>query len=135
MICDAAEEGFVGQIVGVEVGGEHDHELERDLEFHAVAQRQVLYQQTRGTLAMLAQWISWAFDKQHKDQTNEPLLTLGSAPLHVPGFRGAVLGQIGESRLVTAIDSDIATGRPVAPEEQTAPKLATLFKVTADTFS
>src|SRR5262245_2926904 len=35
------------------------------------------YQQTRGTLAMLAQWISWAFDKHHKDQTNEPLLTLG----------------------------------------------------------
>lgn len=66
------------------------------------------YQQTRGTLAMLAQWISWAFAKQHQDQTVEPLLTLGSAPLQVPAFRGAVLGQLGESRLAAAIDSDIA---------------------------
>ena len=57
---------------------------------------------------MLAQWISWAFAKQHQDQTVEPLLTLGSAPLHVPALRGAVLGQIGESRLATAIESDIA---------------------------
>ncbi len=59
------------------------------------------YQQTRGTLAMLAQWVSWAFAKQHREQTVEPLLTLGSAPLHVMGFRGAVLGQVGESRLST----------------------------------
>jgi hypothetical protein len=56
------------------------------------------YQQTRGTLAMLAQWISWAFAKQHQDQTVEPLLTVGSAPLHVPAFRAAVLGQLGETR-------------------------------------
>ncbi len=66
------------------------------------------YQQTRGTLAMLAQWVSWAFAKQHREQTVEPLLTLGSAPLHVMGFRGAVLGQVGESRLSTAIETDIA---------------------------
>jgi hypothetical protein len=66
------------------------------------------YQQTRGTLAMLAQWVSWAFAKQHQGQTVEPLLTLGSAPLHVSAFRGAVLGQLGESRLATAIESDIA---------------------------
>ena len=66
------------------------------------------YQQTRGTLAMLAQWVSWAFAKQHQEQTVEPLLTLGSAPLQVMGFRGAVLGQVGESRLSTAIETDIA---------------------------
>jgi hypothetical protein len=66
------------------------------------------YQQTRGTLAMLAQWVSWAFAKQHREQTVEPLLTLGSAPLHVMGFRSAVLGQVGESRLSTAIETDIA---------------------------
>jgi hypothetical protein len=57
---------------------------------------------------MLAQWASWAFAKQHREQTVEPLLTLGSAPLHVMGFRGAVLGQVGESRLSTAIETDIA---------------------------
>jgi Protein of unknown function (DUF499) len=66
------------------------------------------YQQTRGTLAMLAQWVSWSFAKQHQEQTVEPLLTIGSAPLHVPGFRSAVLGQLGESRLAAAIETDIA---------------------------
>jgi hypothetical protein len=66
------------------------------------------YQQTRGTLAMLAQWISWAFKVHHREQTAEPLLTLGSAPLHVPEFRSAVLGQLGEARLAAAIEADIS---------------------------
>jgi len=66
------------------------------------------YQQTRGTLAMLAQWVSWAFRTHHREQVPEPLLTLGSAPLHVRGFRSVVLGQLGESRLATAVDADIA---------------------------
>ena len=39
---------------------------------------------------------------------NEPLITLGSAPLHVPEFRAVVLGQLGEARLDVAIDADIA---------------------------
>jgi hypothetical protein len=66
------------------------------------------YQQTRGTLAMLAQWISWAFRTGFTEARREPLITLGSAPLEVPDFRSVVLGQLGESRLVAAIDSDIA---------------------------
>ncbi|HIQ21756.1 MAG TPA: ATP-binding protein, partial [Planctomycetes bacterium] len=66
------------------------------------------YQQTRGTLAMLAQWISWAFREGHMQARREPLITLGSAPLGDPGFRSVVLGQLGESRLQTAIDTDIA---------------------------
>jgi len=33
---------------------------------------------------------------------------LGSAPLHAAEFRGVVLGQLGESRLLLAIDADIA---------------------------
>jgi hypothetical protein len=36
------------------------------------------------------------------------LITLGSAPVSEPGFRSVVLGQLGESRLVAAIDADIA---------------------------
>jgi len=36
---------------------------------------------------------------------------LGSAPLSEPGFRGVVLGQLGESRPVAAIDTDIAGGK------------------------
>jgi hypothetical protein len=66
------------------------------------------YQQTRGTLAMLAQWISLAAQDAFRKARTEPLITLGSAPLGEPGFRSVVLGQLGESRLVAAIDADIA---------------------------
>jgi hypothetical protein len=66
------------------------------------------YQQTRGTLAMLAQWISIAAQEGFRKARTEPLITLGSAPLAEPGFRSVVLGQLGESRLVAAIDTDIA---------------------------
>jgi hypothetical protein len=67
------------------------------------------YQQTRGTLAMLAQWISIAAQEGFRKARSEPLITLGSAPLSESGFRGVVLGQLGESRLVAAIDADIAS--------------------------
>ena len=66
------------------------------------------FQQTRGTLAMLAQWISWAAREHFQQARTEPLITLGSAPLHVPEFRAVVLGQLGESRLDTAIEADLA---------------------------
>ena len=66
------------------------------------------FQQTRGTLAMLAQWISWAHKDGFTRARTEPLITLGSAPLDVPEFRSVVLGQLGESRLMGAIDADIA---------------------------
>lgn len=66
------------------------------------------YQQTRGTLAMLAQWISWAYRTGFTEARREPLITLGSAPMEVLEFRSVVLGQLGESRLVAAIDSDIS---------------------------
>lgn len=67
------------------------------------------YQQTRGTLAMLAQWISCAFQEGYQKARKEALITLGSAPLDVPAFKAVVLGQAGESRLSTAIDTDIAS--------------------------
>ncbi len=66
------------------------------------------YQQTRGTLAMLAQWISIASQESFRKARTEPLITLGSAPLFESGFRGVVLGQLGENRLSAAIDADIA---------------------------
>ena len=66
------------------------------------------FQQTRGTLAMLAQWISWAHRDGFTKARTEPLITLGSAPLDVSDFAGVVLGQLGEARLSTAIDADIA---------------------------
>jgi hypothetical protein len=67
--------------------------------------------QTRGTLAMLAQWISWAYREGFTQARRESLITLGSAPLHVPEFRSVVLGQLGESRLLAAIETDIAGER------------------------
>ena len=67
------------------------------------------YQQTRGTLAMLAQWISLSYRTGFTEARNEPLITLGSAPLDMPEFRSVVLGQLGESRLVGAIDADISS--------------------------
>ncbi len=69
------------------------------------------FQQTRGTLAMLAQWISLAAREQFEKARREPLITLGSAPLQSPEFRAVVLGQLGETRLDTAILADIA-GEP-----------------------
>lgn len=66
------------------------------------------FQQTRGTLAMLAQWISWAYQDGFKRARKEPLITLGSAPLDVQSFRAAILGQLGNDRLGVPIDTDIA---------------------------
>ena len=66
------------------------------------------FQQTRGTLAMLAQWVSWAARQQFRQARTEALITLGSAPLHVPEFRAVVLGQLGEQRLDVAVAADLA---------------------------
>ena len=66
------------------------------------------FQKTRGALAMLAQWISSASSEQFRQARNEPLITLGSAPVHIPSFRETVLSQLGEQRLRTAIDVDPA---------------------------
>lgn len=67
-----------------------------------------MFQQTRGTLAMFAQWIAHAQKDGFAKARNEPLITLGSAPLEIPDFRSAVLGQLGETRLLAAITTDIA---------------------------
>lgn len=66
------------------------------------------YQRTRGTLAMLAQWISWAARDGFRKARREPLITLGSAPLDVAEFQATILGQLGEQRLLPAIEVDIA---------------------------
>ena len=66
------------------------------------------FQQTRGALAMLAQWISWAAREHFRKARTEPLITLGSAPLNVQEFRAVVLGQLGETRLDVAIEADLA---------------------------
>ena len=72
------------------------------------------FQQTRGALAMLAQWISLAYREQFRLARKEPLITLGSAPLHIPTFRAELLGQLGEQRLDAAISADLAGDTPHA---------------------
>ncbi len=66
------------------------------------------YQQTRGTLAMFAQWLSQAARESFIAARMEPLITLGSAPLHNSAFRSLVLSQLNEPRLGPAIEADIA---------------------------
>ena len=69
------------------------------------------YQQTRGTLAMLAQWVSLAYREGFTRARREAFITLGSAPLHDRSFCSLVLGQLGEPRLLPAIEVDIAGER------------------------
>lgn len=76
--------------------------------FHRKWQILPQFQQTRGALAMLAQWISIAYRKDHQSARREPLITLGSAPIDISEFRSIVLGQLGETRLLSAIDADIS---------------------------
>ena len=66
------------------------------------------YQQTRGTLGMLAQWLSRLYASHHQQARAEPLITLGSAPLEDRSFRATILGQLGEPRLTTAIEADLS---------------------------
>jgi hypothetical protein len=63
---------------------------------------------------MFAQWVLIAFGKDHREARREPLITLGSAPLHVRELRSVVLGQLGEVRLDPALDSNIAGTRKKA---------------------
>lgn len=76
--------------------------------FHRKWQALRQFQQTRGALAMFAQWLSYVYKDSYTKARQEALITLGSAPLEWPSFRAAVLGQLGENRLQAAIDADIA---------------------------
>lgn len=76
--------------------------------FHRKWQALRQFQQTRGALAMFAQWLSFVYKDSYTKARQEPLITLGSAPLEWQSFRAAVLGQLGENRLQAAIDADIA---------------------------
>ena len=67
------------------------------------------YQQTRGTLAMFAQWIALAYRQAFTYARSEALITLGTAPLEQSDFRAVVLGQLGEPKLAAAIEADIAS--------------------------
>ncbi|PXF61726.1 MAG: AAA family ATPase [Candidatus Methanogaster sp.] len=71
------------------------------------------FQQTRGILRLLALWVSKAYQDGYKGVHSDPLITFGSAPLDDPNFRAAIFEQLGESRLETAVTTDIC-GKPDA---------------------
>jgi hypothetical protein len=71
--------------------------------WHALPQ----FQRTRGTLGLLALWLSRRYADDQAAARTEPLITLGAAPLEDPAFRAAVIGQLGEPRLRTAIEADL----------------------------
>ncbi len=69
------------------------------------------FQQTRGVLRLLAQWVSNAYQQGFKGAHRDGLIGLGTAPLDDPLFRRAAFEQLGEDRLEGAITTDIV-GKP-----------------------
>lgn len=67
------------------------------------------FQRTRGILRLLALWVSQVYPRAFREAWEEPLITLGTAPLEDSLFRAAVFEQLGEQRLEAAILSDIAS--------------------------
>lgn len=65
------------------------------------------FQQTRGVLRLLAQWVSNAYQQGFKGAHRDGLIGLGTAPLDDPLFRRSVFEQLGEDRLEGAITTDI----------------------------
>jgi len=66
------------------------------------------FQQTRGMLRLLALWVSHVYQEGYRGNRQDPLIGLGSAPMHESLFRSAVFEQLGESRLEGAVTTDIA---------------------------
>lgn len=65
------------------------------------------FQQTRGTLRLLAQWVSDAYRTGYKSAQGDGLIGLGTAPLQDSLFRRAIWEQLGDDRLESAINADI----------------------------
>ncbi len=69
------------------------------------------FQRTRGILRLLALWVSHNYQEEHRQNSQEPLITLGLAPLDNPIFRVALLEQLGNTDLETPVTTDIV-GKP-----------------------
>jgi predicted AAA+ superfamily ATPase len=68
------------------------------------------FQRTRGVLRLLALWVANNFQEDHRKNSQEPLITLGLAPLDNPLFRAAIFEQLGSSELEIPVTADI-TGK------------------------
>ena len=65
------------------------------------------FQRTRGVLRLLALWVAHNYQEEHRKATNEPLITLGLAPLDDPTFRAALFEQLGSDNLEIPVTTDI----------------------------
>lgn len=65
------------------------------------------FQRTRGVLRLLGLWVSKNWQDDHRNVTNEPLITLGSAPLGDQTFRDAVFEELGSDQLSVPVTTDI----------------------------
>ena len=66
------------------------------------------FQRTRGVLRLLALWVAHNYQDEHRNNSKEPLITLGLAPLESPLFRAALFEQLGSSELEIPVTADIA---------------------------
>jgi hypothetical protein len=69
------------------------------------------FQRTRGILRLLALWVANSFQEEHRKASKDPLIMLGTAPLHDQFFRTAMFEQLGENKLEVPVVTDI-DGRP-----------------------
>jgi hypothetical protein len=56
---------------------------------------------------LLALWVARAYQEEHRKNSREPLITLGSAPLADPTFRDALFEQLGSDQLSIPVTTDI----------------------------
>jgi hypothetical protein len=66
------------------------------------------FQRTRGVLRLLALWVAWAYQEEHRRSSRAPLIALGSAPLEDQTFRDALFEQLGSDQLNVPVTTDIA---------------------------
>lgn len=66
------------------------------------------FQRTRGVLRLLALWVAHNYQDEHRKNTQEPLITLGLAPLDNSMFRAALFEQLGSAELEIPVTADIA---------------------------
>lgn len=59
-------------------------------------------------MRLLALWVAYGFQEEHRKAAREPLITLGSAPVEDPVFRAAMFEQLGSSELEVPVTTDIA---------------------------
>ena len=65
------------------------------------------FQRTRGVLRLLALWVANNCQPAIWKTTQEPLITLGLAPLDNQNFRSALFAQLGDDKLEVPVTTDI----------------------------